>query len=70
VRAADLPLLPCAIGGQDERALARACKYPYTAHFLLLSVPPGATKRLARPGTITPDPATAARHSYHDPLTS
>ena len=31
---------------------------------------PDAEKRPARPGTITPDLAIAARHSYHGPLTS
>src|ERR1700733_9764119 len=42
VRAADLPLLARAVRGQDERALARARKYPYTAHALLPSVSPAA----------------------------
>src|ERR1700678_3878325 len=44
VRAADLPLLARAVRGQDERALACPCEYPYTAHDLLPSVSPGAPR--------------------------
>ena len=37
VRAADVPLLALAVGRQDERALARADQYSYSAHRSLLS---------------------------------
>src|SRR5262249_60606586 len=34
--AADVPGLALAVGGEDERALARAHEYPYSAHPSLL----------------------------------
>ncbi len=48
MRPADLPLLPLAVRGQDERALARARQYPYTAH--PCSLQPRPARRRARPG--------------------
>src|SRR5262249_20638309 len=39
VRPTDVPLLARAVGLHDERALARADQYPYSAHALLLPCP-------------------------------